>query len=270
MRKTYLRYPGGKSKYARYIFPVIKDFQEYREPMIGGGSVFLYIKNKFPDKNYWINDKYSNLYFFWIACRDNNKNLIKELLKIKQSTSVETASDRFKDIRNKIESADEFWKSVYFYYLNKCSFSGLTENGTCSTQAWSQNFSEKSIKSLSDLEDILRGVKITNLHYKDVIGCEGDNVFIYLDPPYDIGKQNVLYGRDGNIHREFDHMEFFDDINRCRHNLLISYNDSETLRERFKDYYIDTLSFRYTMRQSKTEGGLVSKEKTELLIRNYE
>jgi site-specific DNA-adenine methylase len=39
-----LRYPGGKSKALKFIAPLIPNFEEYREPFLGGGSVFIYLK----------------------------------------------------------------------------------------------------------------------------------------------------------------------------------------------------------------------------------
>ncbi len=43
--KSPLRYPGGKSKALDRIIPLIPgDFDEFREPFVGGGSVFLLSK----------------------------------------------------------------------------------------------------------------------------------------------------------------------------------------------------------------------------------
>jgi DNA adenine methylase len=45
MIKSPLRYPGGKSKAIDQIAEYIPDsFSEYREPFVGGGSVFIYLK----------------------------------------------------------------------------------------------------------------------------------------------------------------------------------------------------------------------------------
>ena len=43
--KTPLRYPGGKSRAVKKMaefFPLFKDYKEYREPFLGGGSVALH------------------------------------------------------------------------------------------------------------------------------------------------------------------------------------------------------------------------------------
>jgi len=65
MIKSPLRYPGGKSRAINIIANLIPDFEEFREPFVGGGSVFIYAKQKFKDKKFWINDLYFDLYKFW-------------------------------------------------------------------------------------------------------------------------------------------------------------------------------------------------------------
>ena len=41
--KTPLRYPGGKSRAIKHLDPNFpKDFKEFREPFLGGGSVALH------------------------------------------------------------------------------------------------------------------------------------------------------------------------------------------------------------------------------------
>ena len=56
MIKSPLRFPGGKSRAIAQMLPLVPDFEEYREPMVGGGSLFLTLKQKFPHRRYWIND----------------------------------------------------------------------------------------------------------------------------------------------------------------------------------------------------------------------
>ena len=65
MIKSPLRYPGGKSRAVKLIATLLPEFDEYREPFLGGGSVFIRAKQCFPDKKFWINDLYFELYKFW-------------------------------------------------------------------------------------------------------------------------------------------------------------------------------------------------------------
>ena len=87
--KTPLRYPGGKSracvKMDQYI-PDLRDFKEYREPFLGGGSVAIHITKKYPNLNVWVNDLYEPLVNFWIPLREKLLSLAcleKELLSVK-------------------------------------------------------------------------------------------------------------------------------------------------------------------------------------------
>ena len=53
MIKSPLRYPGGKSRAVKFIAPLIPEFDEYREPFIGGGSVFIYLKQLYTALMAW-------------------------------------------------------------------------------------------------------------------------------------------------------------------------------------------------------------------------
>jgi DNA adenine methylase len=69
MIKSPLRYPGGKSRAVETIARLLPDFDEFREPFLGGGSVFVYVKQRFPNKKYWINDLYTEFYTSWKCCK---------------------------------------------------------------------------------------------------------------------------------------------------------------------------------------------------------
>lgn len=49
--KTPLRYPGGKTRAAEMLTSSAPYFEEYREPFIGGGSVFIKMKQKKSNSN---------------------------------------------------------------------------------------------------------------------------------------------------------------------------------------------------------------------------
>ena len=87
--KTPLRYPGGKSRAVKKMaefFPLFKDYDEYREPFLGGGSVALYITQMYPHLDIWVNDLYEPLYNFWCELRDNANEIRSQLVQLKQGT----------------------------------------------------------------------------------------------------------------------------------------------------------------------------------------
>ena len=80
--KTPLRYPGGKSKAVRIINPIIpNDFSEFREPFVGGGSVFIDAKQNInPRSVYKIND-IKCLQELLALCSKNARSLFERLNK---------------------------------------------------------------------------------------------------------------------------------------------------------------------------------------------
>ena len=84
--KTPLRYPGGKSravpKLAQY-FPDLRDYDEFREPFLGGGSVALYVTKRYPDIKIWVNDLYEPLVNFWQQLQMFGPDLQKHLAELR-------------------------------------------------------------------------------------------------------------------------------------------------------------------------------------------
>ena len=65
--KTCLRYPGGKSRAVAKMdqyFPDLREYGEFREPFLGGGSVAIHVTKKYPDLKIWVNDLYEPLVNF--------------------------------------------------------------------------------------------------------------------------------------------------------------------------------------------------------------
>ena len=273
--KTCLRYPGGKSKATKTLSPWFpENFKEYREPFIGGGSVAIYASQAYPNVPVWINDLYVPLYNFWVQLRDNGEELSNTLNSIKTKVSeYETQDDRdeaHKDLFNQtkldINNQDGLERAASFFILNKCSFSGLTENSTFSPTASRSNFSFVGIEKLKEYSQLIKKWKITNIDYSEVMNEPGDDVFVFLDPPYDI--KDFLYGKDREMHKSFDHYVFAENVYKCPHKFMITYNLNERLTELYKDYHLREWKIRYSMAH-RGEKGTDENVKTELLVTNY-
>jgi len=273
--KTCLRYPGGKSKATKTLAPWYPDsFKEYREPFIGGGSVAFYTTQAYPDVPIWINDLYVPLYNFWIQLRDNGENLSEFLKEIKSKASdfstQEEKDDAHKELfdqtKDQINTQNGLERAASFFILNKCSFSGLTENSTFSVTASRSNFSFVGIEKLKEYSKLMKNWKITNIDYSELMSSPGEDVFVFLDPPYDI--KDFLYGKNREMHKSFDHEIFAQNVYKCDHKFMITYNLNERLLELYKDYYLREWKLRYSMAH-RGEKGTDDNVKTELLITNY-
>ena len=269
--KTPLRYPGGKSRACIKMdiyFPDLRNYTEFREPFLGGGSVAIHITKKYPNLNIWVNDLYEPLVNFWQQLQIFGIDLKNKLVDYKLAYNTpELAKELFLKSKNNIndQTISSLDRAVAFYIVNKCSFSGLTESSSFSPQASNNNFSMRGIEKLPEYSKVIEHWRITNYSYDYLL--DGDTTaFVYLDPPYDI-KDN-LYGNKGSMHKGFDHDKFASDCDSCSMDQLISYNSDQLVKDRFKDWNTGEFDLTYTMR-SVGEYMREQKERKELLLFNY-
>ena len=271
--KTPLRYPGGKSRACTKMdpyFPDLRNYVEFREPFLGGGSVAIHVSKKYPHLKIWVNDLYEPLVNFWQVLQMFGVELKDELLKYKLSHNdpikARELFNNSKDIINKTGSSS-IDRSVAFYIVNKCSFSGLTESSSFSPQASNSNFSVRGIEKLPGYSEIISHWNINNYSYEYLMTNQVHNdMFMYLDPPYDI-KDNI-YGKKGSMHKGFDHDRFAEDCNKYRIDMMVSYNSDQLVKDRFKNWNAAEFDLTYTMR-SVGEYMREQKGRKELLLMNY-
>lgn len=265
MIKSPLRYPGGKSRAVETIARIIPDFDEFREPFVGGGSIFIYAKQHFPNKKFWINDIYLELYKFWEMSQKDVNALITQIYEWREKFPVGKELHRF--LNENLANFNDLERAAAFFIYNRITFSGTSLSGGFSEQAFSGRFTESSIQRLNKFAEVINGSKITNLDYEEVVKAEGENVFIFLDPPYYSATKSALYGKNGNLHKSFDHERFAETMKNCNHKWLITYDDSEYIRELFSFANISPWNLTYGMRNITETSNQKGKE---LFISNYD
>ncbi len=264
MIKSPLRYPGGKSRAAELITSLIPTFDEYREPFLGGGSVFVHLKQKYPDKKYWGNDIYKELYLFWLKCQENVQEVIEQVIFWKKK--YEIGKELHQYLTQNMTSFSVLEKAAAFYVFNRITFSGTTEAGGYSEQAFQGRFTASSIDRLASFSKILNQLTITNLDFQEVIEQQGNNVFLFLDPPYHSATKSALYGKNGKLHKGFDHERLAKTLKKSTHKWLLTYDDSPYIRELFSFAHIHTWDLMYGMRNVNANSDQKGKE---LFISNY-
>ncbi|PIX94683.1 MAG: modification methylase, partial [Ignavibacteria bacterium CG_4_10_14_3_um_filter_37_18] len=203
MIKSPLRYPGGKSRAVDLISTLVPDFDEFREPFLGGGSIFIYLKQRFPKKKFWVNDLHFNLFKFWEMCQKDVNAVIDKVYEWRNQFT--SGKELHKFLTDNISNFNDLEKAAAFFTFNRITFSGTSESGGYSEQAFHGRFTESSIQRLRKLGSLINGTKITNHDFQKVIEADGKNVFIFLDPPYYSATKSALYGKNGNLHKGFDH-----------------------------------------------------------------
>ena len=269
--KTPLRYPGGKSRATKYLLPRFpQDIKEYRETFLGGGSVAIAFSKENPNTPVWVNDLYEPLYNFWREIQNNGKEIKNILLQLKErhpdhGSARQLFLDAKKYLEKDIEETERIHRAVSFYVVNKCSFSGLTESSSFSKQASDSNFSLNGIEKLTGYQELIANWKFTNLSYEQLL-TDDRNVFIYLDPPYEI--KSHLYGKRGNMHKKFDHDDFAIQCDRYASSQLVSYNSDQIIKDRFDGWTAAEFAHTYTMR-SVGSYNIDQASRKELVLYNY-
>lgn len=266
MIKSPLRYPGGKSRAIERMKQLIPaEFDEYREPFLGGGSFFIHLKQKFTGARFWVNDLNPELYYFWKHAQSDSEELAREIRKVKGTWS--DGQSLFNElVTANVYALTGLERAVRFFVLNRITFSGVVEAGGYSQQAFTGRFTESSIDRVAQLGPILEGVKITHLDYRELLLNGGREVFTFLDPPYFKATKSRLYGKNGILHTEFEHAEFANVMKRCAHSWLITYDNSPEIQQNFEFANRYEWELQYGMnnyKQGKAEKG------NELFISNY-
>ena len=86
--KTPLRYPGGKSRACTKMdpyFPDLRNYTEFREPFLGGGSVAIHISKKYPHLKITVNDLYEPLINFWVQLQTFGDELTEKIKEYKSN-----------------------------------------------------------------------------------------------------------------------------------------------------------------------------------------
>ncbi len=262
-----LRYPGGKQKAIAKIAPFLPSLaKEYREPLVGGGSVYFYARSINLAEQYWINDAFKELVSFWqiVQNPETCSHLIKDLGELRCLFPSAKQLKTYYEKAKKECPQDTYRQALLFFFFNRVSFSGTTKAGGFSNAASLLRFTTSSIQRLASMPKALSDVKITNTDFEEVINSAGIDVFMFLDPPY--YKAKKLYGHKGNLH-QFDHQRLAEALKRSKHKFLITYDDCPETRHLYKWAEIRKWQLQYGMNNCNLNRQ--SKIGAELFISNY-
>ena len=252
-----LRYPGGKTRACKIIDNIlleyfdITNFDTIISPFFGGGSFEFYLQNKYRFKLI-VNDKFIPLYNFWKQVKINKTILCDELRKIKS-----VSKEQFLDYRNTIMNLNDdiLQQSIQYFIINRCSFSGSTLSGGFSQEASNKRFTLSSINKIEDLD--FTNIEIYNNDFYEFINNFNiSNSLMFLDPPYYLENKSKLYGKNGDLHHDFNHELLFDLLN-TKKNWIITYNNCEYIRNLYKDFIIIDVNWSYGMNTSKKSSEII-------------
>ena len=280
--KPFLKWVGGKTQ----ILPEIRKrypakFDNYYEPFLGAGAVFLDVIANFDVKNVYASETNTDLVNLWnhVVNRTERYALCTHLEAL-QSEYYATSSDmqqalflHKRTLFNSMPASIE--KSALFIFLNKTCFNGLyrtnQKNEFNVPFGKYQNpkiYEKQLIHDIGDALKTIRGVKILN---QDALrpSIEVDNsYFIYVDPPYRPVSKTSFTGYQGFSFTDEQQRELAQNCNKwAGAKILISNSDAGDgfFEELYKGWHIERIKERRAVSASKAGRKPVS----TLLIRNY-
>ena len=276
MIKSPLRYPGGKSRGVKVIKEYIPQFREFREVFFGGGSLTFHYQQLYPENTFLGNDLNFELFCFWNMLKNNGDQLINSVQEIYNEYRLGINDDdelyrRGKELFRTIvgrrnDDLTEIERGVDFFVLNRITFSGVVDSGGYSNGSFKGRFTQSSIERLKTTRNVIEGVEFHCEDYSELITREGNDVLIFLDPPYHSATKSKLYGRNGILHTEFNHERLFEFLNETNHNWIMTYDNSDFIRNLYRDFYKVEWSLQYGM---TNRNNATSRKGNELLISNY-
>ena len=199
MLKPFVKWAGGKRQIVDIILEKIRDSTKYDnkesyrfiEPFVGGGVVFLSLKNE----KTIINDLNSELIKAYKVIRDEPESLMKRLDELFLEFS-ERKEDFYYEIR-KIDRNEQYKSysdveiAARMIFLNKTCYNGLYRVN--SSGFFNTPVGRNKVKAFYDRKNILAiseylrkpGIEIMNGSYEIAIEKAGMGDVIYIDPPYD-------------------------------------------------------------------------------------
>jgi DNA adenine methylase len=274
--KTFIRWPGNKSKHLRHILPYIPDdYNTYIEPFIGSGALFLNLQ---PDK--WIiNDLNKDLIECWKYVKEEPEKIIEFFNlfgKIFKPMNKELKTIFCRDLTEDLNNMKYgFIRTVIYMLMKFCSYMGtIIYNDKFQFKGLDMNIYTKNryffldkpmLDNIINISDFLNNTKgkIYNKDYKYILSKAKENDFVFLDPPY---IEDHDYGFQYNIDEKLDNKfikELYNEVKKLDKKgvrWLMTQADTKEVRKVFKEYKIK----KYQVYRMGKKGYA-----SELIIMNY-
>jgi DNA adenine methylase len=270
--KTFVRRPGNKTNFLKYIIPRIPEFSgTYIEPFLGTGAVYLHL---LPNKAI-LNDLNKDIIGIWKLAREDPEYLIKEIETFKKNFLPLSNQEKLKkcqELLYKLDSFKEDKRTAIYLLLSYCSLNGVLETnkeykiislyGNIYTKNSAHIFTEKYKEKLRELPNILKKVKIYSKDYSQVIAKAKQGDFVFLDPPY-IERKTYRFNYDikGTSFSVTNLKDQLEALTIKKVKWMMTQIDTKEVRELFKGYKM----FQYDNYNSFR--GKIGKK--ELIITNY-
>lgn len=264
MLNSPIRWVGGKSRFRKYIIPLIPEHTCYVEPFAGGAWVLF---GKPPSPVEVLNDIDQELINFFRILKHKPEELITSFeWELVSRAEFERLANLDPTTLNELERAHRF------YYLIMAGWGGELDYPRFQTSISDGGHGNRLIGALKHLRqrlepvyERLRTVIIENLTWEDCIDrYDQARTVMYIDPPYPQNGCNYKH----NMQSWDDHRRLANRLAQAKCKWILSSYDIPEMHELYDGYNIMTVQTYSGMRQKKNGSERVVNR--EVLITNFD
>jgi len=244
--KPFVRWVGGKSRLLPRILPHVPDsIENYYEPFLGGGAVFLACAARVSGRSH-LADLNEHLVAAWIAMRDHQS----ELRPLLDWYLANDSKEFYYDVRSAVPSS-LIEKAARFLYLNGVSWNHLwrenSRTGAMNVPWGDRRFKGIDNATMTTIGNILNRADIVAADFREVLESANRGDFVYLDPPYlpvfsrpDVEKEptakfNKYTAKTFELPDLIELAEICASLSRRGVRWVMSNRDTESVRDLFPD-----------------------------------
>lgn len=257
-----IRYPGSKAKLA----PMIRQFMPewmigsmftppanawFVEPFFGSGAAGLQLLEHVDTSiSVWINDIDYSMFAIWHSVVHETRKLVRYVRDFEPTKESFYELKKTDGVATGCVARDAFQKIA----LHRMSVSGFgamaggpiggKKQGGAYTVGcrWTPASIEQAIYNAKETLSRFPEVRITNIHFRDVLGDVSASSVVYLDPPYYV-KGGQLYAHN-MTHDEHDELAKL--LKDTKADWRLSYDDCPQVRQLYSWAEFQELEVRYT------------------------
>jgi len=293
LAKPFVKWAGGKNQLISQIKKIIPDVVKkepftYIEPFVGGGAVFFWITQNFPNiKKAVINDINQDLINSHITIKDNVLELIKVLKNIEKEyhsfgNNLQKQKEYYYSIRELFNSrkSEKTIQAALFIFLNRTCFNGLYRvNKNNEFNVPIGRYKRPTIcdeENLINVSNVLQNTIILNGDFEKTLNYAEGLTLFYMDPPYKPLNRTSNFNSYSQF--GFDDNEQIRLLNFCKKLDNLGYywilSNSDVKDEKTGKSYFENLYYEYFIKRVFAKRHINSKadkrgELSELLIMNY-
>lgn len=195
MAKIYtpLRYPGGKSALADFVWHTIElnGFTEipYCEPFAGGAGVAMNLLLQGKVKSVILNDLDTGIYSIWYAIFNDTEWFIEAINNTEITLAVR---EQKKKVYNELKDSYGYSRDLAFatFFLNRVNYSGILTGGPIGGKEQKGKYKldcrfnkESLIGKIKEIAKYRDNVQLFHMDAVELLKNQS-NIFVFADPPY--------------------------------------------------------------------------------------